>query len=71
MKILMSAKFKTGDVVMVISGGPRMTISELGVSEPYYHECTWFDKNQNPQREDFPETSLKKVDVSKPSIMGV
>lgn len=51
----MEPKFKIGDIVRLISGGPDMTINKLkfeciGESDKYkpsgYYECVWFEENQ-------------------------
>ena len=46
----MANKFKQGDVVVMKSGGPPMTVDKVpgdlpypGASEPYYeYNCEWF-----------------------------
>ena len=54
--------FQVGDVVMLKSGGPKMTITG-GPSENirgYY--CQWFDENGTISRARFPAESLMKVE---------
>ena len=58
----MSQEFAAGDVVMVKSGGPRMTVSNVG---DYYGQptiwCVWFEGKQQNESTFAPEI-LKKVD---------
>ena len=57
-----------GDVVQLKSGGPLMTVAEVG--EPAYGGperawCDWFLQDKAPwkkEKGDFPLTSLKKVE---------
>lgn len=51
----MSEEFKPGDVVRLKSGGPKMTVTEVG--EEVY--CEWFDDKKEPQGRGFSPTSLK------------
>lgn len=46
----MTQGFKKGDVVRLKSGGPRMTVAELGQS---LVSCTWFDERNNPHSQAF------------------
>ena len=39
----MESKFKTGDKVQLISGGPAMTVSEYVGNDQI--QCDWFDKS--------------------------
>jgi uncharacterized protein YodC (DUF2158 family) len=53
-------KFKNGDVVILRSGGPRMTIigdSKKGV------QCCWFDNRQTEHRSTFPSGALSPEHV--------
>lgn len=34
-------KFQVGDVVVLKSGGPRMTVTQIGLTHSRV-ECTWF-----------------------------
>lgn len=36
------SQFSVGDVVVLKSGGPKMTVSEVGVDEGQI-KCVWFD----------------------------
>jgi uncharacterized protein YodC (DUF2158 family) len=55
--------FKIGDVVVLKSGGPDMTVEEPGEVVG----CVWFEKNQ-PQRGFFPAAVLE---AKKPWNPGV
>jgi uncharacterized protein YodC (DUF2158 family) len=60
----MSEEIKTGDVVVLKSGGPDMTVSSIGQTEytDYLQAwCSWFD-GKKVVRDTFPLTSLKKAD---------
>jgi uncharacterized protein YodC (DUF2158 family) len=37
---------KIGDVVRLKSGGPKMTIAEIGDSDDKRVKCIWFDGNK-------------------------
>ena len=54
---------KTGDVVQLKSGGPKMTVSKLGEfrSKPGRQTalCTWFDKDEKYQEQVFEPDQLK------------
>ncbi|HEY3374981.1 MAG TPA: DUF2158 domain-containing protein [Candidatus Aquicultor sp.] len=45
-------EIKKGDVVMLKSGGPLMTVTEVGA------KCVWFDENK-PMKEVFDKAILK------------
>jgi len=60
----MPEEIKVGDVVQLKSGGPDMTVDEIGKSGmdstgPLSAWCTWFH-NGEEKRSSFPLTSLKK-----------
>lgn len=50
-------QIKEGDTVMLKSGGPIMTVDEIGS----YATCIWFDGYEQHNGK-FSVTSLKKVD---------
>ncbi|ATG94628.1 DUF2158 domain-containing protein [Paracidovorax citrulli] len=54
--------FKKGDVVILKSGGPDMTIVDIGDYSPQYSEsaakCQWFD-GKTPREEIFDLVVLK------------
>lgn len=60
------ADFQLGDVVMLKSGGPKMTIKDIGDYSLHGGgnpgaACAWFD-GVKPMKEVFPLSSLEKVD---------
>jgi len=60
------SEFKKGDVVQLKSGGPKMTISDLGDYSPLGPEdgakCVWFEKEKR-QEHVFDTAVLKKPAV--------
>lgn len=61
-------EIKTGDVVTLKSGGPKMTVStvdkKMGGKE-LHAWCDWFVQDKAPWKKDqgvFPLSSLKKAD---------
>lgn len=70
----MAQKYKTGDVVLLKSGGPKMTVKEYtqdftlapGVREVEAVSCQWFAGSKQEQAI-FPEDSLEPVVVEKKS----
>lgn len=59
--------FTIGDVVRLKSGGPKMTIKELDVSNNYTY-CVWHD-GASLQSSDFDSRTLEKyVPKKKPTI---
>jgi len=62
-------EFKVGDVVMLKSGGPRMTITHLGPYESMLNDkqvrCEWFDpKRLKPFSQNFFIDTIDKVSPS-------
>ncbi|MEI8233338.1 MAG: DUF2158 domain-containing protein [Verrucomicrobiota bacterium] len=57
--------FQIGDVVMLKSGGPDMTVESLGTNSnngtPFVF-CKWFDKDQKVMSTSFPPATLQKND---------
>lgn len=56
-------KLNAGDVVVLKSGGPNMTVDRVeyhGVLIPFCH-CVWFDKNHICHRKDFDVASVEVV----------
>lgn len=41
----MSEKFSVGDVVVLKSGGPRMTVDTIGTALDPYMRVSWFDED--------------------------
>jgi uncharacterized protein YodC (DUF2158 family) len=62
----MENNIKPGDKVMLISGGPIMTVNSVKVDEI---TCEWFDKDKNYQSREFKLTSLKLYEPQ-PIIVG-
>lgn len=60
----MNTDFKMGDIVMLTSGGPKMTIQFLREKpEGVLACCKWFDDTKKEFREDYIYTSaLSKID---------
>lgn len=56
----MAAQLKAGDVVVLNSGGPNMTVTKV---ESDVVTCQWFD-GKKLCTEEFPATSLTKPDFS-------
>ncbi|PZU29860.1 MAG: DUF2158 domain-containing protein [Stenotrophomonas sp.] len=52
-------EFKPGDVVVLRSGGPKMTVSSLEGSRVW---CVWFDAAGVPQSKVFERAILKDYD---------
>lgn len=52
--------FKAGDVVMLKSGGPKMTVTSVG-EESWTGTVwvSWFDSSNKPQKGDYPQESLE------------
>ena len=67
----MAKLFTKGDVVMLKSGGPRMTIEHYKwvVGFDYSKEsdtkvlCSWFDKDGKLERKEFEQEALKKAEI--------
>lgn len=52
-----NSKFKIGEAVQLISGGPRMTVVEADDSEAMV-ACKWFDKDERLRNDKFPSAAL-------------
>jgi uncharacterized protein YodC (DUF2158 family) len=50
-------QFKVGDVVMLKSGGPTMTVGSIAPGGVI--ECLWFDKNNEQQHAAFSPATLE------------
>ena len=57
-------EFKAGDLVMLKSGMPVMTVQSISVDDV---SCVWIDKNKT-YRETFPSIVLKKFTRIAPRI---
>jgi len=53
---------KSGDTVMLKSGGGLPIMTVLKISGRTNAICSWFNKNEEEQRTTFTLVSLKKVD---------
>ena len=54
-------KFQQGDVVLLKSGGPKMTIMDIKEEDgSFSYVCLWFVDHQNQKKETYPEAVLKK-----------
>ena len=64
--------FEAGDVVVIKSGGPYMTITRLDEVKQLL-ECIWFDKTEGKHHDYFPLSALELVsfrDDDEPSETG-
>lgn len=69
------SKFEKGDVVTLKSGGPKMSVSDMGDYSPFGPEvgvkCVWFETikgTQQPQEKVFDEAILEKY-VPRPNTV--
>jgi uncharacterized protein YodC (DUF2158 family) len=54
----MADQFKPGDVVMLKSGGPQMTVTEVDGDRTF---CQWFDEKRAAQAQCFPAIAAKTL----------
>ena len=57
-------KFEKGDTVRLKSGGPLMTVTNVGTRAYTSEEavwCMWFDAKNNRTEDTFPPEALEKV----------
>ena len=61
----MADQFKLGDVVQLKSGGPKMTVTEVGndISQKPRVWCEWFNEKNQKISDDFTPESLKHSGV--------
>lgn len=59
--------FKEGDIVVVKSGGPKMTVSKISTEGCF---CTWFQEGK-PQSYLFESAVLKKVEEPAGAVKGI
>lgn len=52
----MADQFKPGDTVILKSGGPMMTVTEVEGTRVF---CEWFDAKNNPQSRSFEQAALR------------
>lgn len=62
-------KFKTGDVVYLKSGGPKMTITTYEPVDGVDVICTWFNNNELIEKS-FNQEVLKVYEVQAPVIIS-
>lgn len=60
-------EFEEGDVVYLKSGGPAMTITEVGDGDSVL--CNWFCKNDELKAQAFIKSSLTKSNPDKPVVV--
>jgi uncharacterized protein YodC (DUF2158 family) len=60
--------FKVGDVVMLKSGGPHMTIEAIQPDGSY--TCIWFDKSQQKSANFNPAIVTKPPREKPPNVIG-
>ena len=53
----MSHKFEIGNIVVLNSGGPNMTVQQL--TDGQKADCVWFDENNDPHDKYFVIDTLK------------
>ena len=58
------ADINVGDVVQLKSGGPPMTVTEIGENNNEVY-CEWFDKKGEPQGRHFMIEALKVITAAK------
>lgn len=63
------SQFKVGDVVVLKSGSPKMTVSDTGYDEGQI-KCVWFDKTKRETALFYPDT-LQTVDLGRVGPMVV
>ncbi|MFN3072311.1 YodC family protein [Acinetobacter sp. TY2] len=59
--------FEEGDIVYLKSGGPAITITEVGDGDSVW--CTWFCKNNELQGQAFTKASLTRSKPDKPVVV--
>lgn len=56
-------EFKIGDIVTLLSGGPKMTVTDVGVEQGLaFVRCRWFDLSLNVQMSAFTPDTLRHTD---------
>lgn len=54
--------FNKGDIVVLKSGGPRMTITSIPNEHSSGYFCQWFDDNGQLSKARFPGESLMQIE---------
>ena len=63
--------FQVGDMAMLKSGGPKMTVRERFLNPTTNRMmvlCKWFNKESKAEQEEFYEEELSKIDPNLPPI---
>jgi uncharacterized protein YodC (DUF2158 family) len=69
--------FQPGDLVRLKSGGPLMTVEQVGKTALTNEDgvwCTWFERLGNRevcQRETFPPVALEKAERPRPGHLAI
>lgn len=63
----MEKKFSPGQMVILISGGPPMTVVKYSENGPVI--CQWTSKSGKPETSEFEEAVLKLSNPSPPRIL--
>lgn len=61
----MTDTIKVGDVVLLKSGSPLMTVTQVGeahITGRMTVWCSWFDQKMTPQNSTFPVDAVRKDD---------
>ena len=53
----MTAKFKEGDCVKLVSSDQKLTVQEVSQTSPYYYYCIWYDEKES----EFKNVELKEI----------
>ena len=56
--------FSVGDIVMLKSGGPKMTICATPNQHTSYFKCEWFDESVDLKYAMFPQDAIKLIPES-------
>lgn len=70
LKRFIMSNFKVGDIVILKSGGPKMTVETIQDEE--FIVCIWFNEKQETHQKKFHQDLLKKYtppDISKSIIL--
>lgn len=60
--------FKVGDTVRLRSGGPVLTVVEIGKNG--WLACTWFDSDKKANHHSYPPESLEMFKPAKAGLVG-
>lgn len=64
-------KFKVGDTIKLRSGGPLMTITDIGTNDDGSQKIwtAWFDKNDKEATGFYPAAAVEAADGSEPDML--